>query len=205
VSDKEDKDARSQRDPITYMRSRHPDLYSDSETIIRPQLTEDILEYRLQTLTNRNQETEFAYFARRLAQKEICPNLRPQTGPVGGGDSKVDSETIPVSSDVADVWVGTDPVAATERWAFAFSAKKDWKTKAAQDVEKIAGTNRGYTRIYFITAHPSVPRVSPDYLAACVRTEEGSGCFGGGRRNRNSPCGFASLVRARNDARKSHG
>jgi hypothetical protein len=138
-------------DPVTFMRSRHPDLYSDSETVSIPQLTEDILEYRLQTLTNRNQETEFAYFARRLAQKEICPNLRPQTGPVGGGDSKVDSETIPVSADVADVWVGTDPAAATERWAFAFSAKEDWKTKVAQDVEKIAGTNRGYTRIYFIT------------------------------------------------------
>jgi hypothetical protein len=153
VSDKKDnKEARSQQpDPITYMRSRHPDLYSDSETVSVPQLTEDILEYRLQTLTNRNQETEFAYFARRLAQKEICPNLRPQTGPVGGGDSKVDSETIPVSSDVADVWVGTDPAAANERWAFAFSAKEDWKTKIAQDVEKIAGTNRGYTRIYFIT------------------------------------------------------
>ena len=143
--------ASKQPDPITYMRLRHPDLYSDSETVNRPQLTEDILEYRLQTLTNRNQETEFAYFARRLAQKEICPNLRPQTGPVGGGDSKVDSETIPVSSDVADVWVGTDPAAATERWAFAFSAKEDWKAKVAQDVEKIAGTNRGYTRIYFIT------------------------------------------------------
>jgi hypothetical protein len=153
VPDKNDnKDARSQQpDPITYMRSRHPDLYSDSATVTRPQLTEDILEYRLQTLTNRNQETEFAYFARRLAQKEICPNLRPQTGPVGGGDSKVDSETIPVSSDVADVWAGTDPTAATERWAFAFSAKEDWKTKVAQDVEKIAGTNRGYTLIYFIT------------------------------------------------------
>jgi hypothetical protein len=26
------------------MRSRHPDLYSDSETVSRPQLTEDILE-----------------------------------------------------------------------------------------------------------------------------------------------------------------
>jgi hypothetical protein len=148
VSDKKDnKDARSQQpDPITYMRSRHPDLYSDSETVSRPQLTEDILEYRLQTLTNRNQETEFAYFAWRLAQKEICPNLRPQTGPVGGGDSKVDSETIPVSSDVADVWVGIDPAAATERWAFAFSAKKDWKAKVAQDVKKIWKSSLGSSR-----------------------------------------------------------
>lgn len=154
MSDRKDKtDARIQQaDPITWMRSRHPDLYSDSETVSKSQLTEDILEYRLETLTSRNQETEFAYFARRLAQKEICPNLRPQTGPVGGGDSKVDSETIPVSSDIADIWVGTDPAAANERWAFAFSAKEDWKTKVAEDVQKISGTNRGYTRIYFITS-----------------------------------------------------
>jgi hypothetical protein len=47
--------------------------------------------------------------------------------------------------------VGTDLAAATERRAFAFSAKQDWKTKVAQDVKKIAGTNRGYTCIYFIT------------------------------------------------------
>ena len=63
----------------------------------------------------------------------------------------MDGETIPVSSDVADVWVGIDPAAARERWAFAFSAKKTWKTKVAQDVEKIASTKRDYTRIYFIT------------------------------------------------------
>ena len=47
--------------------------------------------------------------------------------------------------------MGVNPAAATERWAFAFSAKEDWKTKVAQDVEKIASINRGYTRIYFIT------------------------------------------------------
>ncbi len=151
VSDENNNEKPETPDPITFMRSRHPDLYSDSKTVSRPELTEDILEYRLQTLTNRNQETEFAYFARRLAQKEICPNLRPQTGPVGGGDSKVDSETIPVSSDIADVWVGADPAAASEPWAFAFSAKEDWKSKVAEDVKKIAGTNRGYKRIYFIT------------------------------------------------------
>jgi hypothetical protein len=149
MSDNKKKD--KQPDPSTYMRSRHPDLYSDSESVETSQLTQDVLEYQLETLTNRNQETEFAYFARRLAQKEICPNLRPQTGPVGGGDSKVDSETIPVSSEIADIWVGADPAAASEHWAFAFSAKKTWKSKVADDVKKIAGTDRGYTKIYFIT------------------------------------------------------
>jgi hypothetical protein len=32
-----------------------------------------------------------------LAQLELAPNLRVQTGPVGGGDAKADIETYPVS------------------------------------------------------------------------------------------------------------
>ena len=138
-------------DPVTYMRSRHPDLFSDSSTVTSAELTEGLLGYHLETITNRNQESEFAYFARRLSEKEICPNLRPQTGPTGGGDSKADSETVPVSSEISELWVGSDPQAANERWAFAFSAKKAWKTKAASDVRNIASTARGYSRIFFIT------------------------------------------------------
>ncbi len=133
------------------MRNRHPDLYSDSARVTTVELTQGLLEYHLETITNRNQENEFAYFARRLAEKEICPNLRPQTGPTGGGDSKADSETFPVSSEISELWVGSDPRAGEERWAFAFSAKKKWKGKVASDVRNIASTNRGYSRIYFIT------------------------------------------------------
>jgi hypothetical protein len=138
-------------DPVTFMRNRHPALYSDSATTASVELTQGLLEYHLETITNRNQEAEFAYFARRLAEKEICPNLRPQTGPTGGGDSKADSETIPVSSEISELWVGSDPRAGKERWAFAFSAKKDWKGKVASDVRNVASTGRGYARIYFIT------------------------------------------------------
>ena len=138
-------------DPVTYMRKLHPDLYSDSNTVASIELSKGLLEYHLETLTNRNQEAEFAYFARRLAEKEICPNFRPQTGPTGGGDSKADSETIPVSSGISELWVGSDPRAGHERWAFAFSAKKTWKSKVADDVREIASTGRGYSRIYFIT------------------------------------------------------
>jgi len=151
-SDSESKKrAFEQPDPITYMRGRHPDLYSDSSTTMSVELSQGLLEYHLDTLTARNQENEFAYFARRLAEKEICPNLRSQTGPMGGGDSKADSETIPVSSAISELWVGADPKAATERWAFAFSAAKKWKAKVAHDVRSIASTDRGYKRIYFIS------------------------------------------------------
>lgn len=139
-------------DPINFMRARRPDEYSDSRKRASQQLSATLLEYHLETLTNRNQENEFAYFARRLAAKELCPNLRPQTGPTGGGDSKVDSETVPLSGELAMLWVGTDPTAAKERWAFAFSAKKDWKSKVASDVRNIASTGRPYNRIYFITS-----------------------------------------------------
>ncbi|WP_321840816.1 hypothetical protein [Paraburkholderia bannensis] len=147
--DDEESDAVS--DPVSYMRSRHPDSFSDSEITSTFELTQGLLEYHLETLTSRSQETEFAYFARRLAEKEICPNLRAQTGPTGGGDSKADSETIPISGGLAELWVGSESAAAHERWAFAFSAKKDWKTKVRSDVRNIASTNRGYSRIYFIT------------------------------------------------------
>ena len=58
-------------------------------------------DYFLESLTSRKQELDFERFARKLAEEEICPNLIPQTGPSGGGDSKVDSETYPVSEEVA--------------------------------------------------------------------------------------------------------
>lgn len=134
------------------MRARRPELFSDSQAITEFRLTRGLLEYHLDTLTNRKQETEFEHFARRLAEKEICPNLIPQTGPTGGGDSKTDTETYPVSEAISERWYhGIGQEARDERWAFAFSAKKKWKTKVQNDIEKIAGTNRDYKRIFFIT------------------------------------------------------
>jgi hypothetical protein len=134
------------------MRSRRPELFSDSKKIVKPQITREVFEYYLQTLTNRKQESEFEHFCRALAEKEICPNLLPQTGPTGGGDSKVDAETYPVADAISLRWYeGVGREAATERWAFAFSAKKKWSPKIDSDVSGIAATGRGYRLIYFIT------------------------------------------------------
>lgn len=119
----------------------------------RPRLDRAFLEYFISKLTSRSQETDFETFARRLCEREVCPNLLPHTGPTGGGDSKVDSETYPVSFDIADAWyVGEARTAAAERWAFAFSAKADWRSKLRSDIEKIAGTGRGYAKCYFVTS-----------------------------------------------------
>ena len=134
------------------MGARHPDAFSDSSILGRPTLDRSQLEYHLSTITNRNQEEQFASFARRIAERTICPNLRPQTGPIGGGDSKVDSETYPVSDQLSLIWCeGIGREASSERWAFAFSAKKDWRSKVQSDVAKIAATDRGYSIGFFVT------------------------------------------------------
>ncbi|MGA8613245.1 MAG: hypothetical protein WB760_16395 [Xanthobacteraceae bacterium] len=137
--------------PSEFMRGRRPEQCSDSSEISSPTLDRSLLEYHLETLTNRSDEKPFEHFCRQLAQKEICPNLLPQTGPTGGGDSKVDTETYPVAPEIAERWYEGNPRAAGERWAFAISAKKDWKPKAVSDARKIAATGRGYAKIHFIS------------------------------------------------------
>ncbi|MBE9227256.1 hypothetical protein IQ264_17660 [Phormidium sp. LEGE 05292] len=139
--------------PSDFMRARRPYLFSDTQVVGEPLLDRSFLEYHLETLTNRSQEKDFEHFSRRLAEKEICPNLLPQTGPTGGGDSKVDSETYPVSDAVSIRWYeGIGREAASERWAFAISAKQQWRSKVRSDVQGIVETQRGYTLIYFISS-----------------------------------------------------
>jgi hypothetical protein len=138
--------------PREFLKSRRPERFSDSTVSEQPALDRSILEYHLSTLTSRSQEVQFATFARHLLEREICPNLLPQTGPTGGGDSKVDSETYPVADAIALGWhtaIGTE--AASERWGFAFSAKKQWRPKVESDIQKAAETNRGYKKVFFVT------------------------------------------------------
>lgn len=137
--------------PRAAMRALHPDLFPDSTSSSAPTLSKTVFEYHLDTLTSRKQEYEFEHFGRKLAEQELCPNLRPQTGPTGGGDSKVDTETYPVAEELAERWWTGNPAAGKERWAFAFSAKKAWKPKVDKDVLNILATGRAYDRIYFLS------------------------------------------------------
>jgi hypothetical protein len=110
--------------PKQFYKSAHPELFSDSTNTQQATLDKNVFEYHLSTLTSRSQEKDFENFCRALAEKEICPNLIVQTGPVGGGDSKVDTETYPVADALAQTWfMGIGREAACERWAFAISAK----------------------------------------------------------------------------------
>ena len=136
--------------PSEYMRLRRPEQFSDTETTSEPYLDKGYFEYHLETLTSRGEEKVFEHFARKICETLICPNLVPQTGPTGGGDSKVDTENIPVSSDISERWYyGKD--SASERWGFAFSAKKDWLPKCKSDIQKIALTQRGYKCVFFVS------------------------------------------------------
>src|SRR5439155_24572297 len=138
--------------PRKFLQARRPEKFSDSVIIRTAALDRSLLEYHLDSLTNRKQENDFERLAKRLIERTICSNLLPQTGPTGGGDSGVDSETYPVADELSLVWhVGVGRKASAERWAFAFSAKKDRQEKLRSDVAKIAATKRKYKKAFFVT------------------------------------------------------
>lgn len=138
--------------PSAFMRGRRPALFSDSRIESGAPLTRDEFEYRLQTITARSEEAQFQRFIHALLEVEVCPNLVPQTGPTGGGDSKVDAETYAVADAIAERWwSGTAREAAAEQWAFAISAMQDWRKKVRQDVDNVLASGRTYSRIHYVT------------------------------------------------------
>lgn len=137
--------------PKEFMKNRRPSKFSDSIVTKKSKLNRSLLEYHINSLTSRKQEYEFEEFARKLCQFEICPGLRPQTGPTGGGDGKVDSETTSKSKSLSILcYVGIEKP-TNEKWAFAFSAKKTWIPKVKSDVKNIFKVDRNYNKIFFIT------------------------------------------------------
>ncbi|CDF95899.1 FIG00594786: hypothetical protein [Pseudomonas sp. SHC52] len=138
--------------PSRFMRQFRPELYSDSTSSVKHQLKAEVLSHHLDTITERNQTHDFELFCRKLCERTICPNLRPATGPEGGGDSKADTETSPVSDEISKLTFIGMANSGSERWAFAFSAKKTWADKARSDVDGIVATDRDYKKIFFVTS-----------------------------------------------------
>lgn len=134
----------------------HPEQFSDSIIVKKAELDKDFMDYYLEKISSRSQEKEFEQFCKKIVEAELCPNLITQTGPTGGGDSKVDSETYPVAEILTETWFyGDGNKAGKERWAFAISAKQEWTGKVKSDVAKIVKVNkdenRGYTKIFFVS------------------------------------------------------
>jgi len=133
-------------------RMNRPEYFSDSETIYENELPKEHMAFEIEKITTNNKQDDFENLCRKLSEKLIAPNLIPQVGPTGGGDGKTDSETYPVSEQISNRWfVPENGWNKNEKWAFAFSAKKDWKPKVKSDVAKIINTEREYSKIFFIT------------------------------------------------------
>lgn len=137
--------------PSKFMRELRPEIYSDTKDREAYVLSAPVLEYHLDSITSRNQTHDFEVFCRKLCERTICPNLRPQTGPDGGGDSKADTETYSVADEISGLtYVGV--ANGSEKWAFAFSAKSAWADKVRKDVQGLIDTGRTYDQIICVTS-----------------------------------------------------
>lgn len=140
------------RDLVSFYRILRPQYFSDSKVVYEIPLTRELFDTQLALLSTKKMQSEFENFVVACACRLITPNIKPQTGPDGGGDGKVDAETYAVSADISDKWfVDDEGASGDEKWAFAISCKKSWKPKVESDVEKAVGTNRGYTRVLFFS------------------------------------------------------
>jgi hypothetical protein len=143
--------------PRAAMRARKPHLFSDSTPLESPGPENGILlAFALDNIASNSQEHDFELFCTKLAELAIAPNIRPQTGPTGGGDSKSDSTTYPVDAGHALRWYSSVLRHAPDaRWGFAYSCKKDWATKVRADVVGIMSVDPKPRHIYFITSQPT--------------------------------------------------
>lgn len=138
--------------PGDFLRKRRPERFSDSIRKNVGRLDRAVLEYQLSIINRKSMELAFETFAKQLCEKTICPNLLEQTGPVAGGDGKVDTQTYPVSKQLKTLWyVGQNDNSDEDRWAFAVSTQEDWKSKCKADIKKIFGANRGYKKAFYVT------------------------------------------------------
>lgn len=147
--------AEPKKDPITpseFYRNRRPEYFSDSLLHEEFALPREVMAFELDRISSNQKQDLFETLGRRLCEKFIAPNLIPQVGPTGGGDGKTDTETHAVSEDISDRWfIPKNGWENDEKWAFAISARKEWRSKAKSDIQEIIGTKRGYTKIFFIS------------------------------------------------------
>lgn len=137
-------------EPKDLLKKLHPNQFSDSKVIDKIECPRELLDFHLSKLSEQNKHFDFEEFVKKLLEREICPNLIEETGPAGGGDGKVDTENYPVAKDIQNFWwYGLN--SENDRWAFAVSLRRDWKSKCNSDIEKIINTKRGYTKVFFIT------------------------------------------------------
>ena len=114
-----------------------------------------LIKYSIETLNRENGGSKFEQIASCLAEKEICSNIIPSTGPYGGGDKGIDSKTHKVylreSSNAFRLWQSSEASPTKKRIIFAFSINKYWKAKLKKDIENIIKNDLNPDEICFIT------------------------------------------------------
>jgi hypothetical protein len=138
--------------PKDFLKQRRPNKFSDSIIKEKTNLNRPTLESHLLNLSSRNEQDIFEQFIVSLCEVEVCPNIKPNTGPAGGGDGKTDAESYPVSADTAlSLYIGFEQLKPKRAFAFAISAKKKWEAKLKLDFEKIYEDDRKLDVTYFVT------------------------------------------------------
>lgn len=96
---------------FSYYREKRPEKFSDTVETYDIPLTKELFEQQMNFLSIQKKQSAFENFIVAVAQRKITPNIKPQTGPDGGGDGKVDAETYQVSDDISDKWYSSENTA----------------------------------------------------------------------------------------------
>lgn len=73
---------------VAYYRELRPEKFSDSKIEYEIPLTKELFEKQLEILSTKKMQSNFENFIVRCAERLITPNIKPQTGPDGGGGWK---------------------------------------------------------------------------------------------------------------------
>ena len=116
------------------------------------------------SITSRNQTHDFEIFCRKLCERTICPNLKPATtGPEEEGTAKLIQKLFRLLPTrialLSRIW--GRKCCATGALGISLSAKRKWAEKVRNDVAGIVATQRGYQKVYCVTAQFARRRIAP--------------------------------------------
>ena len=138
--------------PYQLYRKLRPQYFSDSK--VKYRMNKQLFKQVMFELSTEMKQDAFEQFTYQLVCRLITPNLIPQTGPMGGGDGKVDFETYPVDDAVSSKWYIAGANNGTEKWAFAVSCVTQWENKIKKDIVNALSTQKDYSRFFFCTNQP---------------------------------------------------
>lgn len=135
---------------FSYYREKRPEKFSDTVETYDIPLTKELFEQQMNFLSIQKKQSAFENFIVAVAQRKITPNIKPQTGPDGGGDGKVDAETYQVSDDISDKWYSSENTAkGNELWAFAISCKNNGNQRLRVILRRLLGQKEDILALFF--------------------------------------------------------